>query len=106
MNAALISLGIVAAILLVRFICLKMFGMKHIWLELFVVPRGLITILLFFAIPFPLQVSQFSSGILLYTILISSIIMTIALVVKGKEPEHVETLFFDDWDELDEDNSD
>jgi NhaP-type Na+/H+ or K+/H+ antiporter len=105
MNAALISVGIVAAILLVRFVCLKMFGMKNIWLELFVAPRGLITILLFFSIPYPFQASQFSSGILLYTILLSSIIMTIALVIKGKEPERVDILLFDDWDELEEDHS-
>ncbi len=102
MNAALISLGIVAGIFVVRFICLKLYGMKYIIPELFVAPRGLISILLFFAIPVSFQFSQFSPGILLYTILISSIIMAVALVVKGKGTERVETLNFEDWDELDD----
>ncbi len=105
MNAALISLGMVAGILVIRYICLKLFGIKSILPELFVAPRGLITILLFFAIPASFQSSLFSPGILLYTILISSIIMAVALVVKGKGTERVETLNFESWDELDEEIS-
>ena len=105
MNAALISLGIVAGILGVRFICFKLFRMKNILPELFIAPRGLITILLFYAIPVSLQSSRFSTGILLYTILISSIIMTIALVIKGKGPEKVEILKFEEWEELDDEIS-
>jgi NhaP-type Na+/H+ or K+/H+ antiporter len=105
LNAALISLGIVAGVLLVRIICLKLFGMKNLIPEIFVAPRGLITILLFFAIPASYQFQGFSHGILLYTILISSTIMTIALVFKGKHPERVETIKFDNWEELDEEIS-
>jgi NhaP-type Na+/H+ or K+/H+ antiporter len=105
MNAALMSLGIVAGILIIRFICFKLFGMKNILLELFIAPRGLITILLFYAIPVSLQSSRFSMGIILYTILISSIIMTIALVIKGKDSERIEILKFDQWEELDEEIS-
>ncbi len=105
MNAALISLGIITGILVIRYICLKLFRIKNILPELFVAPRGLITILLFFAIPVSFQSSKFSSGILLYTILISSIIMTAALVIKGKDPEQVESLNFEDWDDLDKEIS-
>ncbi len=101
LNAALISLGIVGSILMVRFICLKLFGMKHIVTELFVAPRGLITILLFFGIPAAYQYAGFSPGILLYTIIITSIIMAVVLVVKGKETERFEVLEFDGWEELD-----
>ncbi len=102
LNAALISLGIVASILLVRFLCLKLFGMKHIVTELFVAPRGLITILLFFGIPAAYQYAGFNPGILLYTIIITSIVMAVVLVVKGKETERYEVLEFDKWEELDE----
>ena len=101
LNGALISIGIVASILLIRFICMKLFGMKHIVTELFVAPRGLITILLFFSIPATFQYAGFSPGILLYTILITSVIMAVVLVVKGKETERHEVLNFDNWDELD-----
>ena len=102
LNAALISLGIVASVLLVRFLCLKLFGMKHIVTELFIAPRGLITILLFFGIPAAYQSADFNPGILLYTIIITSIIMAVVLVAKGKETERYEVLEFDDWEELDE----
>ena len=101
LNGALISVGIVASIFMVRFICLKLFGMKHIVTELFVAPRGLITILLFFGIPAAYQYAGFNPGILLYTIIITSIIMTVVLVVKGKETERFEVLEFDGWEELD-----
>jgi NhaP-type Na+/H+ or K+/H+ antiporter len=101
LNAALISLGIVGSVIVVRFICLKLFRVKNMVTELFVAPRGLITILLFFSIPAAHQFAGFSEGILLYTILITSVIMAVVLVVKGKETERFEVLEFDDWDELD-----
>lgn len=100
-NDALISIGIVLAILIIRFVCLKLFGMKNINPELFVAPRGLITILLFFGIPASFQYIGFSSGILLYTIIITSVVMAVALVAKGKEKERHEVLNFDSWEELD-----
>ena len=101
LNAAIISLAIVAAIFSIRIVCLKIFRMKNIITELFIAPRGLITILLFFSIPASFHQAYFNTGILLYTILFSSIIMAIILVVKRKQEEHVEELVFDDWDELD-----
>lgn len=101
LNGALFSMGIVASIFLVRFICLKLFGMKHIVTELFVAPRGLITILLFFGIPAAYQYAGFSPSIVLYTIILTSIIMAMILIVKGKETERFEVLNFDSWDELD-----
>lgn len=99
---ALISLEIILAILAVRFISLKLFRIKDIMPELFVAPRGLITILLFFAIPLAYQYSGFGTGILLYTIILSSVIMAVALVVKGKEKQKYDVLNFDNWEELDQ----
>jgi hypothetical protein len=101
MNAAMISVGIVCSIYLIRFICLKLFRVRNMVTELFVAPRGLITILLFFSIPVSRQWAGFSRGILLYTILITSVIMAVVLVARGKESERYEVLEFDDWDELD-----
>lgn len=101
-QAAFISAGIVAGILVIRFIFLKLFGVKYFLPELFVAPRGLITILLFFSIPAVYISTNFSTGILLYTILISSIVMAVALILKGKEGERVERLEFNNWAELDE----
>jgi cell volume regulation protein A len=97
----LISLGIVAGILLIRLISLKIFMVRRLFPEVFVLPRGLITILLFFSIPVSRQSSEFNSGILLYVILITSIIMAISLMIKGEDREFAEKLNFNDWDELD-----
>ena len=86
LQVVLVSASILAAIYLVRFIVLKMVLLKNINTQLMLAPRGLITILLFFAIPrnqFPISPSQFDifQGILLFVILISSILMTIALIL-------------------------
>lgn len=101
LNTALISIGIVAALYVVRFVALKMFAMKSILPELFIAPRGLITVLLFFTIPVHYKVNSFSSGILLYSILLTAVIMTVALIFKSDETEYVAELNFEDWEELD-----
>lgn len=76
--------------------------MKSILPELFLAPRGLITVLLFFAIPPVFVQESFSSGILLYTILITGVIMTVGMIWKGDEPADVDELEFADIKELDE----
>lgn len=101
-EAAIISGAIIAGIFLIRLISLKLFGLKRIFPEVFVSPRGLITILLFFSIPLEYQNAEFSSGILLYIILITSSIMALSLMIKGDDRIYKEKLSFDNWDELDE----
>lgn len=100
-KSAIISLVIVSGIFLIRFVILKIFAVKRLLPELFVSPRGLITILLFFSIPVSVQNSDFNAGILLYVILITNIIMAISLMLNGKQREYSEKLNFNDWDELD-----
>ena len=68
---------------------LKIFLWKNILPELYIAPRGLITILLFFAIPEAYQVKEFNSGILLYTILATSVIMSFSLMSYKKQEEIV-----------------
>lgn len=81
-KVALHSIIIVASLYLVRYIFLKLILWRNSILpELFIAPRGLITILLFFTIPANHLIANFDQGILLYTILISSLIMTISLVM-------------------------
>ena len=100
----LISLAIVVAMYVIRFVCLKVVLLKRIVPELWVAPRGLITILLFFAIPVELTTDQFNPGILLSTVLVTSVIMTIALIVKPQEEsaDLYDELTFENWEELDE----
>lgn len=98
----IIGFAIVVVTYLIRWICLKVVLFKNILPELWVAPRGLITILLFFAIPAEILTDQFNSGILLTVVLATSIIMTVALIAKSEPEEEVHELSFENWDELDE----
>lgn len=85
LNVALISLLIVASIYAIRFVILRVFIGKDILPQLFVAPRGLITVLLFYAIPAEAQVANFESGILLFVIIATSLVMTWAMIKDKKK---------------------
>lgn len=77
-----ISLGIVVSLYIVRWIILRIIVKRKFSPEIWIAPRGLITILLFFGISgYPEHVIEaFDPGILLIVILITSLIMSIALI--------------------------
>lgn len=79
-NVAIVSLLIILSIYIIRFIILRAFIGKDILPQVFVAPRGLITILLFYAIPEEAIVPGFEAGILLFIIIATSLIMTFAMV--------------------------
>jgi len=81
-KVAVISLAIIGALYAVRFLTLKSIVQKDITPQLYIAPRGLITILLFFVIEShpEFNIPKFNEGILLFVIIISSIIMTWALI--------------------------
>ena len=83
-NVALVSLLIILSIYLIRFVILRVFIGTDILPQLFVAPRGLITILLFYAIPAEVVVPGFEPGILLFVIIGTSLIMTVAMIVDKK----------------------
>ena len=85
----LISLSIIAAIYLARFIILKPLLKGNIMPELSLAPRGLLTILLLYTIPTSLAVPDFDQGIFLYVILITSLFMTYGLVMDRKDRDSV-----------------
>lgn len=93
-EVALISLAILSALYIIRLILVKLFIQTDIFPQVFLAPRGLITILLFFAIPVEFQNEVFNSGILLYTIIVSCIIMAVALVASGKKVIPIEDMSF------------
>ncbi len=80
----LMSICIIFVIYTIRFVLLRLFMGQDIFPQLFIAPRGLITVLLFYAIPTSAQVSSFKSGILLFVIISTSIIMTWAMI-KNKQ---------------------
>jgi len=75
-----IGLVILAIIYAIRAIVLFLFSGKDIVTQLFLAPRGLITILLFFAIPEELSIGPEFQGVLLFVILISCLIMTWSMI--------------------------
>ena len=81
LNVALISLLIILSIYAIRFVILRIFIGKDILPQLFIAPRGLITVLLFYAIPHGAEVEGFDAGILLFIIIGTSLIMTFAMIM-------------------------
>lgn len=88
LQVAVISVVLILGLYLSRGLLLRLFLGKRIFPEIYLSPRGLITILLFYSLlPQPFfdeALGKQMSGILLFVIIASSIIMTIALVKNGK----------------------
>ncbi|MBN4071207.1 cation:proton antiporter [Crocinitomix catalasitica] len=82
-DVALVSLGIILSLYLVRYLVLKAIIKTDISPQLYIAPRGLITILLFFVIGArpEFAIEGFDAGILLFVILITSIVMTVSLIL-------------------------
>ncbi len=79
LKVAFISVLIIISIYLIRFIMLRLFIGRDILPQLFIAPRGLITVLLFYSIPAGL-VPGFDKGILLFIIIGTCLIMTGAMI--------------------------
>lgn len=71
-----------------RFVLFKLFFKKNLLPDVFIAPRGLITILLYYAIPQEFIVVEFEYGLLFITIMLTSVIMGLAIVWHSKrKPE-------------------
>lgn len=91
-QVAVNSFAIVTILYLVRYLSLRIFAKEFLLPELFIAPRGLITVLLFFVLEKSetIRIAAFDTGLLLYPILITSIIMMIALIsYKGEKVKDV-----------------
>lgn len=80
---------IVVAMFVVRILYLRFFVRTNLFPEAFFIPRGLITIVLFYKIPESLKLSSFNDGILFFIILTTSIIMALGMIFYKKKPEQV-----------------
>jgi potassium/hydrogen antiporter len=80
LNVAIVSGLILLSIYAIRYVILRLFLGADLIPQLFIAPRGLITILLFYAIPVSAQVPGFEAGILLFIIIASGLIMTFAMI--------------------------
>ncbi|MCC6286371.1 MAG: cation:proton antiporter [Chitinophagaceae bacterium] len=80
---------VVAALFIVRLLYLRFFVHTNVFPESFFLPRGLITIVLFYKIPDKMKLNAFDDGILFFIILTTSIIMTIGMIFYKKKPEQI-----------------
>lgn len=96
-----ISMLMMAAVFGIRYILLYLIDKKSLKTEVWIAPRGLITILLFFAIPAEYQIEDFEPGILLYIILGTGVLMSYSLI-KNKQKDIYDDLLGDDLDDLEE----
>jgi NhaP-type Na+/H+ or K+/H+ antiporter len=85
-EVVLIGSFIVVILLVIRLIYLKYLNPKESPLpELFLMPRGLITILLFYNIPDQYRLQDFNNGILFFVILVTSFLMMFGLFSVSRE---------------------
>ncbi|MGB3850815.1 MAG: cation:proton antiporter [Tunicatimonas sp.] len=100
-DTAVVSGILLVVLYAVRWLMLLIFVRKDILPQLFIAPRGLITVLLFFSIPDELFSPNFNSGVLLFMIIISSVVMTLSLVLGGTQIRPYEEFANNYWDEVD-----
>jgi NhaP-type Na+/H+ or K+/H+ antiporter len=88
----LVSILILGIVYGIRFAWFRLVIRTDIYPDIWIAPRGLIAILLYYSIPDSLVVEGFNSGILLLVILASSIIMAISLIKYKKSGEISSTI--------------
>lgn len=80
-----VSLALLGSVYMVRFVFLKLLLGKDITPQLWIAPRGLITVLLFYAIPQEHANETFDSGILLFIIIATGLIMTVGMIASFRK---------------------
>ncbi len=72
---------IIVILLFARFLYLRLILKTNLFPELFLMPRGLVTILLFYSIPMEKSLGSLNSGILFFVVAVSSLLMMIGLLL-------------------------
>lgn len=88
-DVLLVGSLIVAVLFFIRLLYLRFFVGTNLFPESFFIPRGLITIVLFYKIPASLKLGNFNDGILFYIILTTSIIMALGMIFYKKKPDQI-----------------
>ena len=76
---------IILVILIIRYVFLRYISKTNIFPELFIAPRGLITIILFYSIPAHLTTEKFNDGVLSFVIIVSGLIMMTGILFSKKK---------------------
>ncbi|WP_421765315.1 cation:proton antiporter [Ekhidna sp.] len=86
-KVAIVSAIILIIIYITRFLSFLPYKHKNLKRAIAIAPRGLITLLLFYSIPEEYFFEDFKSGILLFIIIVTSLIMTSGLLKKDVKNE-------------------
>ncbi|WEK20377.1 MAG: sodium:proton antiporter [Candidatus Pedobacter colombiensis] len=78
------GLIMLASIFIIRFVYLKLFRKENSGAEVFIGPRGLISILLYFNLPPALKIPEVGTAFLFMVVLGSSLIMSVGLLLTKK----------------------
>lgn len=85
----LVGSMIVITLFFIRLLYFRFFLHTNMFPESFLIPRGLITIVLFYKIPEALKLGTFNEGILFFVILSTSIIMAIGMIFYKKRADQI-----------------
>lgn len=88
-NVILTGSAIVVILFVSRYLYLRMILKANLLPELFLMPRGLVTILLFYSIPASMTMENFNSGILCFVVVVTSLIMMFGLIFFKTKEEQV-----------------
>ena len=80
---------LVATLFVVRLLYLRFFLHTNVFPESYFIPRGLVTIVLFYKIPESLKLGSFNDGLLFFIIVVTGIIMTLAMIFYKKKPQQI-----------------
>jgi len=96
LSVFMVAILALAIMYLFRWAALRLITPKRVFPALYVAPRGLITILLFYSIPAHHQIASFSPAILFLVIITSNLIMMYGLIRNGQGIEETpEETFYD-----------
>ncbi|MBI1307312.1 MAG: sodium:proton exchanger [Bacteroidetes bacterium] len=85
-RALLLSISVVLILFALRWIGLRLFQKDYMQPALYIAPRGLITVLLYYSIPSQFKDASFPESVILYVVLITSLVMTFGLISYRKDP--------------------
>jgi Kef-type K+ transport system membrane component KefB len=80
---------VVLTLFVVRFLYLRFFLKTNVFPESFFIPRGLITIVLFYKIPPEFRLESFDDDILFFVILVTGLIMTTGMIFYKKPSSEI-----------------
>jgi len=89
LNIWVLGFTIFTITLVVRYLYLQYAAKIPLIPELFIAPRGLITILLFYSIPAQYQIMEMNESVLFFVILLTSLFMMVGLLLTRKEVKDI-----------------